>query len=72
MSEPPLLLTVREAAAILGTGRDATYGLVRSGRIRSIPVGRKRLIPRSELERFIEREIGGETNSPGVEAGAVR
>jgi excisionase family DNA binding protein len=52
----PLLVTVREAAALLGLGRDRAYELVRSGRIRCIQVGRKRLVPRSELEAFVERE----------------
>jgi excisionase family DNA binding protein len=52
----PLLVGVRDAAATLGLGRDATYQLVRSGRLRSLAVGRKRLIPRTELAAFIERE----------------
>jgi excisionase family DNA binding protein len=65
-----LLLTVRQAAALLGVGRDATYQLVRSGRLRSVAVGRKRFVPRAECERFVEREVeGGETNDAGVEAG---
>jgi excisionase family DNA binding protein len=55
----PLLVSVRQAAQELGIGRDAAYALVRSGIVRSVTVGRKRLIPRSELAAWIERELGG-------------
>ena len=51
-----LLLSVRDAAHELGIGRDTAYQLVREGRLRSIAVGRKRLIPRAELAAFIDRE----------------
>jgi excisionase family DNA binding protein len=51
-----LLVSVREAARRLGIGRDAAYDLVRQGRLRSIAVGRKRLVPVVELEAFVERE----------------
>jgi len=53
----PLLITVREAARRLGLGRDATYELVRSGRLASLSIGRKRLVPVSELERWVEAEL---------------
>jgi excisionase family DNA binding protein len=59
----PLLLTVHQAHPIAGIGRDAMYELVRTGRIRSIAVGRKRLIPRSELEAWIQRELLSEETS---------
>lgn len=51
-----LLVSVRDAARELGIGRDSAYALVREGRLRSISVGRRILVPRAELERFIERE----------------
>lgn len=51
-----LLLGVREAAHQLGIGRDATYALIREGRLRSVRVGRKVLVPRMELSAFVERE----------------
>jgi excisionase family DNA binding protein len=54
----PLLLSVPGFQRELGSlGRDTIYQLVREGRIRSVRVGRKILIPRSELEAFIEREL---------------
>jgi excisionase family DNA binding protein len=58
MSEP-LLLGIKQAAPIAGVGRDLMYRLVAEGRIRSVRVGRKRLIPRSELEAWIARELEG-------------
>jgi excisionase family DNA binding protein len=53
----PLLVGVRRAAAIAGTGRDAMYELVRSGAVRSVQIGRKRLVPRHELDAWIAREL---------------
>jgi excisionase family DNA binding protein len=58
-SERPLLVGVRDAARELGLGRDATYALVREGRLRSVAVNRRILIPRSELNAFVQRETRG-------------
>jgi excisionase family DNA binding protein len=52
----PLLVSPRMAAPILGIGRDAVYELVREGRLRAVRLGRKILIPVSELEAFVARE----------------
>ena len=51
-----LTFDVREAAKILGLGSNTTYGLVQSGRLRAVKVGRRWLIPRRELEAFLTRE----------------
>jgi len=59
MATEPLLLPVREAAARLAIGRDTAYELVRSGRLRSVAIGRRRLVPASELEAFVARESNG-------------
>ena len=57
MSEP-LLLGVRAACReVGGIGRDSMYELVRTGAVRSVKIGRKILIPRSELEAWIAREL---------------
>jgi excisionase family DNA binding protein len=50
----PLFVSVKDGARRVGIGRDAMYGLVKSGRIPSLAVGRKRLIPVAALERFAE------------------
>jgi excisionase family DNA binding protein len=57
-----LLVNPRAAARILGIGRDYLYGLLRSGELRSIRVGRKRLIPRFELEDFVRRQLAAEAS----------
>jgi excisionase family DNA binding protein len=58
-----LLLSVREAAQELGLGRDSTYALVREGRLRTVRVGARVLVPRAELDAFVARETeGGEEN----------
>lgn len=53
----PLAVSIRDAAKRLGAGRDATYALVRSKRLRTIRVGGRQLVPIVELDRFIEREL---------------
>lgn len=61
MSERPLL-TPSEFHGELGgcIGRNSIYEMLRAGRIRSVRLGRKLLIPRSELTAFIEREASRE------------
>jgi excisionase family DNA binding protein len=59
VTDSPLLVGVREAARELGIGRDAAYELVRAGRLRHVSLGRRVLIPRSELSNFVARESSG-------------
>jgi excisionase family DNA binding protein len=72
----PLLISVREAATRLGIGRDTAYALVAEGRLRSLRLGRRVLIPVVELSAFVHREAkGGEgpesyAAATGVEAAA--
>ncbi len=53
------LLTVRDAARLLGVGKSAVYQLIRARRIRSVQIpGRRRpiyRIPVDAIEEFIER-----------------
>ncbi|KEF34105.1 excisionase [Deinococcus sp. RL] len=53
--QPPARLTCKpeEAVSMLGMGRNSVYALIRSGRLRSIKVGRKILIPLSAIEEFL-------------------
>jgi excisionase family DNA binding protein len=48
-----LAYSVEEACQALGIGRALTYELLTSGRIRSIKVGARRLIPASALSDFL-------------------
>jgi excisionase family DNA binding protein len=58
--EEKALLSPKEVYEAFGgaIGYNAVYELVRSGRIKSIRLGRKILVPRSELEDWLEREAG--------------
>jgi excisionase family DNA binding protein len=53
-SEPRLLLRVDEAGRQLNLGRSVMYELIRSGRLRSVKIGKLRLIPSSALIEFVE------------------
>lgn len=57
LSHTKPLLTPDEFRDALGSaiGRGSIYELLRAGRIRHVKLGRKILIPRSEVEAFIER-----------------
>lgn len=52
------LCSVRPAAAaeMLGLCRDTVYELMRSGRLRSVKVGRARLIPLTAIAQFLAVE----------------
>ena len=51
-----LLMTLRveELMPILGIGRNTAYELVRSGKLRSIRVGRQVRVPKNALIEFLE------------------
>ncbi len=52
----PLLLSVEQALDHLGgdVSRSKFYEYLRNGSLRSVSMGRRRLIRRSDLERFVE------------------
>ena len=49
----PLTLTVPQLMVILNVGRNTAYTLVRSGRIRSVRVGRQLRIPKDAVKDFL-------------------
>lgn len=51
------LLSVPEAQQVLGLGRNTVLGLLYSGQIASIKVGKRRLVPREAIKQWIERQI---------------
>ena len=62
-----LILTVEEAAGMLRISRGLAYEMVRTGRLPSIRLGRRLLVPRPALERMLgtsrpEPARGGENN----------
>ena len=51
--ELPLTLRVEDLMPILGIGRNTAYELVRSGKIRSIRIGRQLRIPKDALVAYL-------------------
>ena len=49
----PRTLSVDDAAAAIGIGRTSTWGLVKTGRLRSIKVGKSRRVPVGAIDEFI-------------------
>jgi len=52
-----IVLTVEEAAQLLGLSRGSIYEAIRRGDIPSLRVGRRILVPRVALERLLA-EVG--------------
>jgi excisionase family DNA binding protein len=52
-TQPPRLLRVEEAAQLLGIGRSLAYQLIRTGRLRSIKIGSRRLVPIAAIDEAI-------------------
>ena len=51
--EPDRLLSIEQAAQALGIGRTALYSEIGAGRIRSVKVGRRRLVPSSAISEVV-------------------
>lgn len=56
---PDRLLSVEAAGAALGIGRTLAFLEVRSGRLRSMKVGRRRLVASSAIADYIAAEEAG-------------
>ena len=73
-----LAVSVEDAATQLGIGRSTMFELIRNGRLSSIKVGKRRLIPTSELRAFLDRataerpwtEASGQLASQAPQVGA--
>ncbi|WP_071288525.1 helix-turn-helix domain-containing protein [Mycolicibacterium llatzerense] len=55
---PQQMLTVKEAAECLRCSESLIYAQLKDGRLRGVRIGRRRLIPMSEIRRVTE---GGAT-----------
>lgn len=55
----PRTITVEQAAAELGIGRNQAYEAVHAGQIPSIRIGRRILIPKEAFERLISGQFPG-------------
>lgn len=54
ISDARIVLTVEEAAELLGIGRTLMYALVAAGEVESVRIGRLRRIPRDALVVYVE------------------
>jgi excisionase family DNA binding protein len=54
---PTKLLTVNEVAATLGCGRTLVYELLGRRELNHIKIGRLTRVPRSEVDRYVERGL---------------
>lgn len=54
---PPILYRVEEAAEALRMSRSVVYELIRSGRLRTVKEGRRRLVPVTALTEYVAELI---------------
>lgn len=57
-ARPGQLLTIEEVMERLGVGRSTVFGLMASGRLRSVKIGRRRLVAEQAVVDFIA-QLGG-------------
>lgn len=66
----PLLLTVNQAAELLGLGRSTIYELIDRGELKSVKRGASRRIPLKEVYDYIDllldRQIRDQRKNPAV------
>lgn len=60
---PDRLLSIDDVAGLLGIGRSAVYGELGAGRLRSIKVGRRRLVPGQAIAEFV---AAAQSREPGA------
>ncbi|MGI8569120.1 MAG: helix-turn-helix domain-containing protein [Methylocella sp.] len=51
--EPALCATINDAARLLGLCRTRIYELIASGDLKSVKIGRRRLVNRASLEQLV-------------------
>jgi len=55
----PLAVSDTEGGAMIGVGRTKFRELVRLGEIRAVKIGRRLVVPVSELESYLNRQLAG-------------
>lgn len=61
-----LTCTIAEAQTTLSIGRTQMYDLLRRGEIVSVKIGRRRVIPTSALNQYIDRLIAEQRGGQGA------
>jgi excisionase family DNA binding protein len=54
-ADPALLLSAEQVAALLNIHRATVFNLMRQGDLRSLRIGRRRLVTRAAIDDFITR-----------------
>jgi len=49
----PCLLAIKQVLYEMGISRTALYQLINEGKLRTVKIGRRRLVPREAIEEFI-------------------
>ena len=49
----PRLLSIPQTCRLLGIGRSSLYQMMASGQVRSVKIGRRRLVPREAVDEFV-------------------
>ncbi|GEM_PF-1746259 len=65
--EPPVLITEKETARLLGCCERSVWQMRKDGKIRCVKIGTAVRYARSEIDRFVESQMNLETtneNSP--------
>lgn len=57
--ELPIMLSVTETAAVLGISRTSAYELVKGNDFPSIKVGSRIIVPKDELQQWIQKQLSG-------------
>ena len=56
LDDLPIAMRVEDLMPVLGIGRNTAYELVRSGKLRSIRVGRQLRVPKEALQEFLMQD----------------
>ena len=57
MMNTPLAMSPQDAARAIGISRSSLYRLMKQGRIRTVKLGRRTLVPTSELSALIDKKV---------------
>lgn len=66
--EDPVVYSIEDAARLLGISRTKAYHLARMGRLRTIPLGRRQVVPASSLEALLWTSLTHPATKPGAQA----
>ena len=65
----PLLHSIQSSTQILGIGRSSLYGLISEGKLYTVKIGRRTLIPDQEIRRYVESLMPPQSESIAARAG---